>query len=30
LEHPKFVQIVSELTSRGPAKLEAVARALSH
>ena len=30
LEHPKFVQIVSELTTRGPAKLEAVARALSH
>ena len=29
LEHPKFVQIVSELTQRGPAKLEAVARALS-
>jgi hypothetical protein len=29
LEHPKFVQIVSELTTRGPAKLEAVARALS-
>jgi hypothetical protein len=29
LEHPKFVQIVSELTRRGPAKLEAVARALS-
>jgi len=29
LEHPKFVQIVSELTSRGPAKLEAVARSLS-
>ena len=29
LEHPKFVQIVSELTERGPAKLEAVARALS-
>jgi hypothetical protein len=30
LEHPKFVQIVSELTRRGPAKLEAVARALSN
>ena len=30
LEHPKFVQIVSELTSRGPAKLEAVARTLSN
>jgi hypothetical protein len=29
LEHPKFVQIVSELTERGTAKLEAVARALS-
>jgi hypothetical protein len=29
LEHPNFVQIVSELTERGPAKLEAVARALS-
>ena len=29
LEHPNFVQIVSELTQRGPAKLEAVARALS-
>ena len=29
LEHPKFVRIVSELTRRGPAKLEAVARALS-
>jgi len=29
LEHPKFVQIVSELTKRGPAKLAAVARALS-
>jgi hypothetical protein len=30
LEHPKFVQIVSELTRRGPAKLQAVARALSN
>jgi len=30
LEHPKFVKIVSELTNRGPAKLEAVARALSN
>jgi len=30
LEHPNFVQIVSELTRRGPAKLEAVARALSN
>jgi hypothetical protein len=29
LEHPNFVQIVSELTERGPAKLEAVAKALS-
>lgn len=29
LEHPNFVRIVSELTERGPAKLEAVARALS-
>jgi hypothetical protein len=29
LEHPKFVQIVSELTSRGPDKLKAVAKALS-
>jgi len=29
LEHPKFVQIVSEVTERGTAKLEAVARALS-
>jgi hypothetical protein len=29
LEHPNFVKIVSELTRRGPAKLEAVARALS-
>ena len=28
LEHPNFVRIVSELTRRGPAKLEAVARAL--
>jgi hypothetical protein len=30
LEHPKFVQIVTELTERGPAKLEAVAKALSN
>jgi len=30
LEHPKFIQIVSELTRRGPAKLEAVARTLSN
>ena len=30
LEHPNFVQIVSELTKRGPAKLEAVAKALSN
>jgi hypothetical protein len=30
LEHPNFVKIVSELTVRGPAKLEAVARALSN
>jgi hypothetical protein len=30
LEHPNFVKIVSELTRRGPAKLEAVARALSN
>jgi hypothetical protein len=30
LEHPNFVQIVSELTKRGPAKLEAIARALSN
>jgi hypothetical protein len=30
LEHPKFVQIVSELTSRGPDKLKAVAKALSN
>jgi hypothetical protein len=30
LEHPQFVKIVSELTRRGPAKLEAVARALSN
>jgi len=30
LEHPNFVRIVSELTERGPAKLQAVARALSH
>jgi hypothetical protein len=30
LEHPNFVRIVSELTRRGPAKLEAVARALSN
>jgi len=29
LEHPNFVKIVSELTRRGPAKLEAVARAMS-
>ena len=29
LEHPNFVRIVTELTKRGPAKLEAVARALS-
>ena len=29
LEHPKSVQIVSEVTERGTAKLEAVARALS-
>ena len=29
LEHPNFVRIVSELTHRGPAKLQAVARALS-
>lgn len=29
LEHPKFVQIVSELTRDGRAKLEAAARALS-
>ena len=29
LEHPNFVRIVSELTTRGPAKLQAVARALS-
>lgn len=29
LEHPKFVQIVGEVTERGTAKLEAVARALS-
>ncbi len=29
LEHPNFVQIVSELTARGPAKLETVAKALS-
>jgi hypothetical protein len=29
LEHPNFVQIVSELTERGPAKLQAVAKALS-
>jgi len=30
LEHPEFVQIVSELTTRGPAKLKAVAKALSN
>jgi hypothetical protein len=30
LEHPKFVQIVSELTKRGPEKLKAVAKALSN
>ena len=30
LEHPNFVQIVGELTSRGQAKLGAVARALSN
>ena len=30
LEHPNFVKIVGELTRRGPAKLEAVARALSN
>jgi hypothetical protein len=30
LEHPNFVKIVSELTRRGPAKLEAVARSLSN
>jgi len=30
LEHPAFVQIVSELTERGTAKLETVARALSN
>jgi hypothetical protein len=29
LEHPNFVQIVGELTTRGPAKLAAVAKALS-
>ena len=29
LEHPNFVQIVSELTKTGPAKLEAAVRALS-
>jgi hypothetical protein len=29
LEHPNFVRIVGELTQRGTAKLEAVARALS-
>jgi len=29
LRHPNFVRIVSELTNGGPAKLEAVARALS-
>ncbi|HKD16416.1 MAG TPA: hypothetical protein VKG23_01015 [Thermoanaerobaculia bacterium] len=30
LEHPNFVQIVSELTDRGPDKLKTVARALSN
>lgn len=30
LEHPNFVTIVSELTSRGPAKLKAVAKSLSN
>jgi hypothetical protein len=30
LEHPNFVKIVSELTARGPAKLKAVAKALSN
>jgi hypothetical protein len=30
LEHPNFVQIVDELTSRGTAKLSAVAKALSN
>ena len=30
LEHPNFVTIVSELTTRGPAKLKAVAKALSN
>jgi hypothetical protein len=30
LEHPNFVRIVSELTRKGPAKLESVARALSN
>jgi hypothetical protein len=30
LEHPNFVQIVGELTRRGPEKLKAVARALSN
>lgn len=29
LEHPNFVQIVGELTKRGPEKLKAVAKALS-
>jgi len=29
LEHPNFVRIVSELTTRGPAKIKEVARALS-
>ena len=29
LEHPNFVKIVGELTRRGPAKLEAVAHAMS-
>jgi hypothetical protein len=30
LEHPNFVRIVGELTKRGPAKLQAVAKALSN
>jgi len=30
LEHPKFAGIVDELTERGPAKLQTVARALSN
>lgn len=29
LEHPNFVRVVGELTTRGPAKIEAAARALS-